>query len=151
MILIDFVFAFLIAMLLAVVMVPLLGWRHPRTADAATGLLFLFLLMLAVVWAGGVWSPRYGPMLWGGYWLPFLVVGVIAALIILAIGAANETPPPPSPDAPPGTPERLVAEENRRKSKLAGGAAAVFGLFFWILLIAAAVAVVVRYLNAPAP
>ena len=140
MIFVDLIFALLIALLLASLLVGAIGWRHPRHGGAGVGLLFLFILFFVVVWGAGVWAPAWGPAMWGGYWMPFLVVGAMVALIVLAIGSAAAPPRPPIED-------RAVDErpEEREGDVVATGLAAVFGVFFWILIIAAVVIIIVRY------
>lgn len=140
MVFVDLMFAFVLALLLALLLVGLFGWRHPRHPGARTATVFLFFLLLAAVWAGGVWSAPYGPVIWGGYWLPFLIVGLFLALIILAVAEAAIPPRARRPVEPP--PEGEPADVGA-----ATGIAAVFGLFFWLLLIGAIIAIIVRYMN----
>lgn len=143
MFLIDLFFAFLVALLIAVILAGPLGWRHPRGDSAVAASLFLFILLLAVVWAIGAWMTPYGPPLWGSYWLPFLFVGVMVALVILAIGAAADSSWPPD-KLPPKT-QVTPDPEIKEAEAAAAGAAAIFGVIFWILLIAAIAAIIAAY------
>ena len=45
------------------------------------GLIWLFLLLFLGTWAGGVWLSPFGPSFYGVYWIPFIVIGVLLALI----------------------------------------------------------------------
>lgn len=134
---VDMAFAAVIALLGVVALIGVAGWRHPRHPGAIPGAIFLFITLMAVVWAGAAWSAPYGPMFMGSYFLPYLVVGLVVVLIIMALGA-GERPPSRKTQYPetPMEPESAAAT-----------AAGVFGLFFWILLIAAAVAVMLRYIS----
>lgn len=133
----GFFFAILISILLALLLVGAAGWRHPRHDSALGATLFLFLLLLFVSWAGGLWIAPYGPTVWGGAWLPTVGIAVITALIVLAIGSST-SPPPRTPES---VEEAAIEEE---EAVAATSFAVVFGVFFWLLLGATLVAVIVR-------
>lgn len=137
---IDLLFAFFVALVLVLLIAGAVGWRYPGSTGIGTSALFLFLLFLALVWAGGIWSAPYGPALWGGYWLPFVVVGLFVGLLVLALGAASAAPPTETPptETPPGV--------SPAEAEAADSAAAAFGVFFWLLLLAAIAAIVAGYL-----
>ena len=95
-----------------------------------------FLLFFAVVflgsWAGGIWFSPLGPE-WGGvYWLPFLIVGLIFALLL-----AEVVPP-----LPQDTTVQLLesGEKSPEKRKRM-----VRGVYFWMLFLALVVLIVTRY------
>lgn len=132
MILIDFIFAFLIALLIAGVLSAMFGGRGVRRVGAWPVFLFLFLILFPTTWAGGVWVAPFGPVAWGGSWLPFVTVGILAALLLAAL-------------APTARPPRGVADVTEPARKDEAAALAVGG-FFWLLLIAFAVAIIVRYI-----
>ena len=50
-----------------------------------SGLIFLFLILLLPIWAGGVWVGPMGPALFGVYALPFLFVGLGVTLLLVAV------------------------------------------------------------------
>lgn len=137
MLFIDFLFAAVIAILLAGLLAGIAGWRHPRHPGAGPTLGFLFVVLLAVVWVGGVWSAPYGPVLLGGYVLPFVFMGLAVALVILAM-------------APHPTPTETVAMSNEAQAETEAATASavgVFGLFFWLLLLGAFGALLFHYLS----
>jgi len=136
MFLIDLLFAFVIALLLAGLIAGIGGWRHPNHPEAAPAVIFLFVVLLAVIWAGGVWSAPYGPAMWGAYVLPFVFIGLVTALIILALAPSTEVMRRDVvPPAEPATETEVAA----------ASALGVFGLFFWLLLIGALIAIILHY------
>lgn len=127
--LVDLLFAFVIALLLTSLLVPLGGFRRRTAGETGAGiLLFLFCALFFTTWAGGLWVAPFGPTLLGRSWLPFLLVGGFVALLLAAA------------TVPPARYRRLDYERR-------GGAEetvveiAFFGITFW-MLIAAAIAVI---------
>ncbi len=59
--------------------------------------IFFSVVMLAT-WAGGIWITPVGPKIYGVPWVPFVIVGVIFALL-LAIARAEVPPPRTRPEA----------------------------------------------------
>lgn len=116
----------IVALLLAGLSVGLLvvGLRvHGPWASTRALLLVLFLS----TWAGGVWLAPFGPTIWSIYWLPFLLMAILTAILIAAI-------------EPPR--DRTRAERMERERELEMG----LGVFFWILVGALVLAVGLRYL-----
>jgi hypothetical protein len=92
--------------------------------------IFLLVVFLAT-WAGGLWLVPFGPTVFDVAWLPFLFVGLIAALLLAAAVP---------PARPPRTYGEAVAEARAEEA-----AVAAFSIFFWVLLVGLAVAVIVSY------
>ena len=139
---IDFLYALFVAILLAAVLIGLLGWRRPASSSAPADILFLFVILFLLVWAGGIWIEPFGPAMWGGYWLPFVAVGVIALLLLAAAGSSGRHRVRRY-DTSEVEPARVAEEE-------AGRAVAVaFGAFFWFLLLALTAAIAAHYVMAP--
>jgi hypothetical protein len=86
----------------------------------------LFLLLFLGVWAGGAWLSPIGPPLWSIYWLPFLMLAVLIATLIVAI-------------APPKV--HTHAEEMEREREVGVG----LGIFFWLLMSMLFLAILLRY------
>jgi len=53
-----------------------------RSGPWASNLVFFAIIFLAA-WAGGVWIAPIGPTLFGVYWIPYLIFGLMAALLPL--------------------------------------------------------------------
>lgn len=95
MVFVEFVFALVISMLCAALLLPVTArsgfrLRHP---DFEPGSVFVTLLILFLAtWAGGVWLVPVGPRLWGVAWGSFVVVGLVVALVIVAVTSVDERP-----------------------------------------------------------
>jgi len=95
-----------------------------------------FLLFFAVVflgsWAGGIWFSPLGPPMFGVYWLPFLIVGLIFALLLASI----VSPFPQDTTVQLLGPGEKSPETRKRM---------VLGVYFWLLIFALVVLIVTRY------
>lgn len=130
----DLLFAFVVALVLALILIPLTASHRGREGTSAGGaILFFFLILFLATWAGGLWLEPMGPTLWGGYWLPFLLVGFFVALLLAATAE-------PSRHRPLEKRELPTAETQE-----AATAAMVFGVMFWVLLLALLAAVIAAY------
>jgi len=113
----DMVFALVIALLFTAIFTAGFRSRGPWGA----WWVFLLVLFLAT-WAGGIWITPFGPPMFGVYWLPFVFVGLVFALLLTA------TVPAETRRLRPYTEEtaEMVAEET---------AIAAIGTVFWVLLV----------------
>lgn len=94
-------------------------------------ILFFFVIGLSS-WAGGIWLSPMGPLLWGVYWIGFLVTGIVVALILVAVI------PPVSSD----TTAELIAKDEREpeaKKRI------VLGVYFWLMIAVLAFFIVSHY------
>ncbi len=95
-----------------------------------------FLLFFAVVflgsWAGGIWFSPLGPPLGRVYWLPFLIVGLIFALLLASV----VSPFPQDTTVQLLGPGEKSPETRKRM---------VLGVYFWLLISALVVLIVTRY------
>jgi hypothetical protein len=133
----DLVFAIVVAIILSVVLVNLIGWRHPSQEKAGwpSGL-FVFFVVTLVALAGGAWLAPREPGPWYEHWWPVLAAGVAVGLLLLAMvpPAPRRLPPRKTEDA------EVIVDEMRTVHKRA-----LFGVFFWILVAALVVIVVLGY------
>lgn len=125
----DFLFALLVATLLT----ALFAGAFRRTGPWGT-VLWFFVVVLLAAWAGGVWARPAGPAMVGVYWLPFVTVGLLVALLLAAAAAPR----------PPRTPQE--AAERIPESDEAAAAAVALSWFFWILVLALGVPILIHYL-----
>jgi hypothetical protein len=94
----------------------------------------LFMLIFLISWAGGVWLSPIGPPLWGAYWVPFLLVGLMAALLLAAVPLARKRE---------STVELVDVKREKKEEK---AALFVMGTFFWILILALIAILFFRYI-----
>ena len=122
---IDLVFVLILTVLFTAIFAA--GFRRQTGWDA---LLLFFILLFLMTWAFGGWIPPFGPMLWGVVWSPFLITGLLIALLLTVFI---------EPRAPRTPSEKARQQEEVRKSIV------VLDTFFWILLIGLLVVIIVRY------
>lgn len=134
MLFIDVLFALLVAMVLSLLLAPLAAPHRARGGGSATAaFLFFFLILFFATWAGGVWLTPFGPTVWGGYWLPFVLIGLFVALLLAA--AAEPTRG--------DSIRRRTAPVQEAEAETV--AVTMFGMLFWILMIGLVAAVIARY------
>jgi hypothetical protein len=135
MVIADFVFSLVIALILSGGFVLLTRSRRKRQ-----GFWWLFLLIWIATWAGGIWLRPFGPSIGGVRWLQFLIAGLIfVGLIALFL-----------PTRPPyGRIETLEKLTEMRQGKALEQATYVtLGVLFWVILAILIIAIIVRYLPA---
>jgi hypothetical protein len=124
--------SFLVALFLSLLLIP---FRRPRTVQAKTskavGVLFLFFILFLGTWAGGLWMMKFGSPWLGVYWVPFLVAGLLVALVVAATDRSSWR-----------INERKHAESDRVEH---AALAATFGLLSWILIMALVLAIYAGY------
>lgn len=99
------------------------GWRHPaRRDDTGLSLVFLFILLFFVMWAGQSWTAPWLPTAYQVSWVSFLIIGLFISLLVLTL-------------AEPSPPRRPPIESQEETGK-PGKPASVFGFFFWVMIIA---------------
>jgi hypothetical protein len=131
MILVDFLVAFFVALLLAsIVFVGL------KRAGPWASFLFLFLALFLATWAGGIWIMPIGRPLGGVYWLPFLMAGIVFALLLAAV-----VPPEKTEES---TIQLVTEEEKKTREKTVRRTA---GLLFWLFAAVLILTIVLRYLR----
>lgn len=128
---VDFLIAFLIALVITWFFSVAVGTTGPWS-----GFWVFFLLILLFSWTMGLWVRPMGPALWGVYWLPYVVFGVVLALVIAAATPLDDRPRRGS---------RVPRSETPEEAAVAGTVVAV-SMFLWIALVVMAVAIVAAYL-----
>ncbi|MCF8052069.1 MAG: hypothetical protein K9L59_12580 [Desulfobacterales bacterium] len=127
---VDLIFALIIAVLMVALFAILFQIRGPWNS-----LLWFFVIVLLATWAGGVWLAPMGPPVGEFYWLPFLVVGLVIALLLAAA-----TIPLPREEST----VELVDPKERRAKRWAAGTALT--IFFWVLILLLLAAIFMRYM-----
>lgn len=119
----DFLAAFIVAAVLAV-MVSLVAGRRNGWA----GFFSAFMILLLATWAGGVWIAPFEARPRGFSVFVFLVVGLVCSFILGAAATAM----PSSGDQAAASRNKILAME--------------FGLFFWLAMVVLGLAIAARYL-----
>jgi hypothetical protein len=133
MILVDLLIALAVASFLAAVVFLLL-----RTTGPWASFPLLFLALFLATWAGGIWLAPIGRPVGGVYWVPFLMAGIVFALLLAAVV------PPERPEEQETTIELLTEAEKKareRTNRLA------VGLLFWLFAGVLAIAILLRYVG----
>lgn len=120
---IHILLAIAVAVVLTAVLVAVIGFNAYEQGGWATALL-LFGILFLTAWAGGVWLHPIGPQVYGTAWLPFVLMGVVAALLIAAVSPRH-----------PRT--RVAAEEQAAAEEVVDSTVSAFAWIFGICLIAA--------------
>jgi len=130
---IDLMIVFGIAVILSLLLAGPFAWRRPGQGVFWGNVFFLFLVFFFISWAGGVWLPPFGPVLWGAYWMPFVLTAVIVGLLLLAL-------------VPPRRP-RTRREAIIQQAKEETAARTTLDFFLWILVLGLLIAIIVRYVK----
>jgi len=105
-----------------------------RTKGPWSSIVLFFLVIFLATWAGGAWLAPFGPGLWGISFLPFLLVGLVFALLLAAVAP---------PEKEESTVELLDPKEIKEERATAARA---LSLFFWVLIGALLVIIFARYI-----
>jgi hypothetical protein len=124
----------LLAIITGVIFTALFAPGFRRSGEWASLLAFFTILFLAA-WAGGVWIVPVGPSIGEVFWLPFLLTGMVIALLIAVLT------PPRYPRSSYG---EAVREEQADRS-----AAAILRFSFWALLLLLIAAIAAGYIVSP--
>ncbi len=132
MLIFEILFALMLALVLSLSITAALGRRRPGDTLFSTNMVFLFVLIFLVAWAGGIWLKPLGPQYFGIYLLPFFVVAILVSLLVMAL-------------APRGRPRtrKEAIEQNIRETE----AEKAFSIFFWILVLALLSAIILFYIT----
>lgn len=127
MILIDFLFSFLIALVVSLVFFFIFRRKRLRI-----GLVLFFIIVFLFTWAGGIWLAPGGPTFRGIYWVPFLLIAVVISFLLATLIQPYYVEP--------RTSESRDLKESRKSEVFF-----ISGLFFWILLFILGLAIIFHY------
>ena len=131
MILGDLIAAFIIAVVIAIILSLIFGWRWPGAAGAAVSFIFLMFFLFIAVWAIAVWFEPgvYEYDYWGVNWVPYVWIGLIFGLILLAF----------VPTSRPVTPEEAERVTERSTTRAVGAV-------FWVLMLIFIIGLIIYYI-----
>lgn len=78
------------ALAIAIILSLLFSWLL-RRGGPRFGFPLFFLAIFLITLAGGLWFRPLGPLGWGIYWLPFILVGLLGSVLLFF--AAPKRPP----------------------------------------------------------
>lgn len=122
----EFIIAFIVALVLSLIFVY--GFRRK---GPWTNFYIFFIIIFLATWAGGLWITPIGPSIRGIFWLPFLLVGAVFALLL---AAATPRSNPPS-----------IELKTKKQVKKEETIETAISLFMWILIIFLTIAIIVGY------
>lgn len=131
----EIVVALLVAFVLSALLVTVFGWERPDRRGRGSAMVFLLMVLFLATWAGGLWLTPFGPMHWGLQWLPYVVVGLVVALLLAALIPTARAP----------RTRREALERADRQEQLEKGTVAFFGAFLWVLVLVLVVGIVAGY------
>ena len=128
----GFITAFRIAATLSYLFAGNLRRRGKRK-----GFFWFFLIIFMMTWAGGVWLMPFGLMVMGIHWLPFVLVGLVGAMVISLVAQRRY---PRNRHETIDLLERI--EESRELEKMTFLS---LNILFWVVLFMLVAAIVLRY------
>jgi peptidoglycan/LPS O-acetylase OafA/YrhL len=127
MIIAELVFALSIALFLTLVLTVLV-----RRVKSMRRMIVFFLVVFLAAWAGGIWITPAGPKFLGIYWLSFLAVGIIFALLFEVISGLSRPR------------QRLPDKEVKREAE---EIQTELSLSFFILFVAFVILIILGYIH----
>ena len=127
MFIVDFLVATIIALLFTFVFFVIF-----RVGGTWTHAITFFIVILLAAWAGGIWISPVGPLLYGVYWIPFLFVGFLFALLLATL-------------IPPRSPRDR--KEAVQQAEVEVAAENLFSTFFWVFVIILILSIVLGYMR----
>lgn len=118
-------------MIFSYLLVGVFGWQRSDEAAVGGSFLFVFALLFLATWAGAIYLEDFGPTLWGAFWLPFLLVGIVFMLILAATAPGRRRP--------------RKRRQALQQAQAAEQTEAALGIFFWITIIVLIIAILVYY------
>lgn len=112
-----------------------------RTSEGWIGLTCFFLLVFLAAWTGGVSVRPYGPRIYELYWMPYLMSGLVIALIL----SLFIIPPPDIRTDVTVKPEELAVSAKPMKR------VRILHWPFWLLVFLFALILFVHYFTNPGP
>jgi hypothetical protein len=125
------IFAELVFALVVALFFTLIFTVAVRRVRSKRRVFVFFTVVFLAAWAGGIWVTPAGPSFLGIYWLSFLIVGLILALLFETITVLAR------PRKWPQAEQKQEAEEIE----------AELSVFFFILFVAFVILIVVGYLH----
>jgi hypothetical protein len=129
----QFVFSLVIALSISFILSLFLSRERPRT-----GFFFFFLILFLVTLAGGLWVRPFGPSLFGVFWVPIILVGLVSGLFLYQS----------APRHPPHNRKETIQllEEEQQYRQLEKITYVSVDFIFWLIIVLLVVAVIYRFI-----
>ena len=144
MFLIEFLFAFFVAVVFMSLSFGLLRNTNYYTERRWPDFVGLFFLFLLVVWTAGVWATPVGPVAYDIYWAPYVFGGSLLLLFLAALIAPLEHHKPQENRQVTSDPQELAKQERHERETFEKIEPSL-GFFFWILIAMLIFVIVVGY------
>lgn len=118
----QFVFSLVVAL-----SVSLILRLFMRRDSSRVGFFFFFLMLFLLTLAGGLWIRPFGPDFHGVFWLPIMVIGIIAGLFLY------QSAPRRSPRNRRELIQKMKTEKDRRQLEQLTYVS--LDIFFWLIVI----------------
>ncbi len=135
----DLLFSIFLALIISVIFAGIILRKGPRR-----GFFWFFMLIFLAVFAVGIWGKPFGTPLSGSNWLPFLISGVLMALLLILLAPKHPEVGRQSQFDREETMEMLDKIEQEKKFTTL--AYISFNVFLWVLLAMILVAIITRFL-----
>ena len=117
----QLIFSLVVALVLSYILSLLLRRRGPRG-----GFFFFFLMLFLITFAGALWIRPFGPSLYGVFWLPTILVCLVAGLFLYQA----------APRHPPHNREETLQmlEEKQTQHQLEEVTYVTLNVLFWLII-----------------
>lgn len=126
---IEFLFAVFFSFIVMALFI-LVGSRGPWN-----NLGLLFVVVLLVSWAGGMWITPMGPPVFGREWVPFLIMAGLFALFLVNIVPHKDKEVVASPE------EKIEKGDPKNIKDIA-----TLGIAFWVFICALILSIAIAYI-----
>ncbi len=127
------IFDFIIAIIFSFIAVA--GFVMAGSKGPWNNLGTLFLVIFLITWAGGLWITPMGPMMFGGYWLPSMIIAGLFALLLANFISHKSTEIMEPPE------DKLTESDSEEVANIA-----TLGVAFWIFVCALILSIGLAYL-----
>lgn len=129
----QFVFSLVVALSVSLILSLFMHRGSPRG-----GFFFFFLMLFLITLAGGLWVRPFGPNFHGVFWVPIMVIGLIAGLFLY------KSAPRRSPRNRKEMIYTMKVEKERRQLEQLTYIS--LDIFFWIIVLLLIISIIYRFI-----
>jgi hypothetical protein len=135
----DLIFSIVVALIVSVVFARIIHRQGPRR-----GFFWFFLIIFLAVFAAGIWEKPNGEPFTDTNWLPFLLAGVLMALLLLILAPSHPNIDRESQLDRNETMEML--DEIGQEKKFEALTYVSLNLFLWMVIALLVAAIIARFI-----